>query len=76
MLNSHKYFCVNYFVDTEHLEIEDKNLFTATETVTLLPLYGRDWYEGFYKALSWAWGSTRTYRSARPRALRHIKKAC
>ncbi|MEZ4967892.1 MAG: hypothetical protein R2791_21815 [Saprospiraceae bacterium] len=55
LLNSHKYFCVNYFVDTEHLEIEDKNLFTATETVTLLPLYGRDWYEGFYKANSWAW---------------------
>jgi len=43
--NSHKYFCVNYFVDAEHLEIEEKNLFTATELATVLPLYGADYYE-------------------------------
>ncbi len=55
LFNSHKYFCINYFVDTEHLEIEEKNLFTATETVTLLPLYGRHWYERFYQANAWAW---------------------
>jgi hypothetical protein len=55
LFNSHKYFCVNYFVDTEHLEIDEKNLFTATETVTLLPLYGRPWYETFCKANNWAW---------------------
>lgn len=54
LLNSHKYFCVNYFVDTEHLEIEDKNLFTATETLTLLPLYGREWYMRFADANGWA----------------------
>jgi predicted nucleotidyltransferase len=40
--NSHKKFCVNYFVDTLHLEIEEKNLFTATEIVTLIPLYNRE----------------------------------
>jgi len=55
LFNSHKYFCVNYFIDTEHLEIEEKNVFTATETVTLLPLYGRHWYALFYQANSWAW---------------------
>ncbi len=54
LFNSHKYFCVNYFIDTEHLEIEDKNLFTATETVTLPPLYGRDCYERFTAANHWA----------------------
>ena len=53
LLNSHKYFCVNYFVDTAHLEIEEKNLFTATETATLLPMYGREWYEAFYRANGW-----------------------
>lgn len=53
LFNSHKYFCVNYFIDTEHLEIEDKNLFTATETLTLLPLYGRDWYQRFADANGW-----------------------
>ena len=55
LFNSHKYFCVNYFVDTEHLEIEEKNLYTATETVTLLPMYGREWYERFCAANPWAW---------------------
>jgi hypothetical protein len=55
LLNSHKYFCVNYFVDTEHLEIEERNRFTATETVTLLPMYGREEYAAFRKANDWAW---------------------
>lgn len=55
LLNSHKYFCVNYFIDTAHLEIEEKNLFTATEIVTLLPMYGREWYHRFFEANRWAW---------------------
>lgn len=42
--NSHKLFCVNYFVDSEHLEIEEKNLFTATELATVVPLYGAEHY--------------------------------
>jgi hypothetical protein len=54
-LNSHKYFCINYFVDTRHLEIEEKNLFTATEIVTLLPMYGREWYAAFCRSNAWAW---------------------
>jgi len=55
LFNSHKYFCVNYFIDTENLEIEEQNLFTATETVTLLPLYGADWYQAFCRENQWAW---------------------
>jgi hypothetical protein len=43
--NSHKYFCVNYFVDAAHLEIEEKNLFTATELATVIPLYGSEYYQ-------------------------------
>jgi hypothetical protein len=42
--NSHKYFCTNYFIDTGHLEIEEKNLFTATELATLIPLSGDQYY--------------------------------
>lgn len=55
LLNSHQYFCVNYFVDTEHLEIEEKNLFTATESVTLLPMWGSESYADFHRANAWAW---------------------
>jgi len=55
LLNSHKYFCINYFVDTEHLEVEERNRFTATETVTLLPMYGWEEYAAFRRANCWAW---------------------
>ncbi len=55
LFNSHKYFCVNYFIDTDHLEIAEKNLFTATESVTLLPMYGREFYEAFCDSNAWAW---------------------
>ncbi|MBL7809836.1 MAG: hypothetical protein JNN28_18590 [Saprospiraceae bacterium] len=54
LLNAHRYFCVNYFVDTEHLEIAEKNLFTATETVTLLPVWGREGYLEFRNRNGWA----------------------
>lgn len=54
LLNSHKHFCVNYFVDTAHLEIEDKNLFTATEVVFLLPMLNAEGYAAFRRANTWA----------------------
>ncbi len=47
LLNSKKYFCVNYFMSTNALEIEEKNRFTATEFVTLIPMSGN----GVYKEL-------------------------
>ncbi|HEX8040482.1 MAG TPA: hypothetical protein VF490_15090 [Chryseosolibacter sp.] len=53
LFNSHKTFCVNYFVDTKHLEIEEKNLFTAIELVTLIPLYNRACYEDLLASNAW-----------------------
>lgn len=44
LANSHKYFCVNYFVDQAHLSIDEKNLFTATELATVIPLYNWEAY--------------------------------
>lgn len=40
LLNSKKYFCVNYFVDSNNLEIEEKNIFTAMEISSLLEMEG------------------------------------
>lgn len=54
LLNNHKYFCVNYFVDTEHLNIPDKNIFTATELLTLLPMSGFEVYNNLIKENQWA----------------------
>ena len=53
LFNSHKQFCVNYFVDTLHLEIEEKNLFTATELATLIPLYNHKCYERVLASNQW-----------------------
>ena len=52
-LNSHKYFCINYYVDEEHLEIEEKNLFTATELATLIPLFNTPVYETLLASNPW-----------------------
>ena len=53
LLNSHKYFCVNYFIDTDHMEIEEKNRFTATELAFLIPTYGKDVFHLFYHSNQW-----------------------
>lgn len=57
LFNSHKYFCINYFLDTEHLQVdvEEQNVFTATEVVTLLPMFGPSGYQDFKAANAWAW---------------------
>jgi hypothetical protein len=48
--NSHKHFCVNYFVDETNLEIGEKNIFTATELATVLPLNGFNQYTSLIAA--------------------------
>ncbi len=40
----YKEFCTNYFLASDKLEIEEKNIFTATELATLIPLCNLDLY--------------------------------
>ncbi len=54
LFNSHKDFCLNYFIDTDHLEIEDQNIFTATEVAYLLPTHNPELYQAFRAANVWA----------------------
>ena len=53
LFNSHKHFCVNYFIDSAHLELEEKNLFTATELATAIPLYGTTYYNLLHRDNNW-----------------------
>ena len=53
LFNSKKYFCVNYFISTNSLEIEEKNRFTATELTTMLPMYGNGSFHEFYEQNKW-----------------------
>jgi predicted nucleotidyltransferase len=55
LLNSNKYFCVNYFMSSGHLEVEEKNRFTATEIATLIPTYGKDIFHDFVNKNNWVY---------------------
>jgi hypothetical protein len=47
------WFCMNYYVDEVKMEIIEKNIFTAMEIVTLMPLQGINCFKNFKKANSW-----------------------
>jgi hypothetical protein len=53
LFNSRKYFCINYFVDTDNLQIPDRNIFTATEIAFLLPTYSYSAYSAFISQNAW-----------------------
>jgi hypothetical protein len=53
LLNSHRYFCVNYYIDHQDLEIEEKNIFTATELATLIPVSGTGYYSKLIEKNQW-----------------------
>jgi hypothetical protein len=54
LFDNRKYFCVNYFLDTDNLEIPDKNIFTATELLTLVPMYNGKLYKDLIEKNGWA----------------------
>jgi hypothetical protein len=45
--------CMNYFIDEDALSIKEKNIYTATELVTLMPMHGISSFEKLYQANSW-----------------------
>lgn len=51
--NSHRNFCLNYFIDSDNLEIPDKNIFTATEIAFLIPMYNYPLYQAFMENNTW-----------------------
>lgn len=50
----HKYYCMNYFVDEADLVIQEKNIYTATELYTLMPLAGNGSLKKFFDINSWS----------------------
>lgn len=54
LLNSRKYFCTNYFIDSDHLEITEKNMFTAIEVATLKPMVGAKCIHDFQSTNKWS----------------------
>ena len=54
LLNSYRNFCINYFVDSNHLFIKEHNRYTATEIAFLVPLFNSAMHQRFLDQNSWA----------------------
>ena len=65
------WFCMNYYVDEAGLEIEEKNIYTAIEVVTLLPMHGAVSLEKFMLANVW----TKKYLPVYPKSTGEIPEA-
>jgi predicted nucleotidyltransferase len=50
--HQHRY-CMNYFIDEKGLQIEEKNIFTALELITLMPACGNGTLDAFFMANDW-----------------------
>ena len=47
------WYCMNYYIDEEALRIEEQNIFTATELITLIPVCGNGALHNFYYQNNW-----------------------
>lgn len=47
------WFCMNYYIDELALEIKEKNIFTAVEIATVLPLQGEFIFKDFIRENKW-----------------------
>lgn len=54
LLNSHKFFCVNYFLDYDNLMLPDKNVFIATELLFAVPVYNPEMHHRFVEVNDWS----------------------
>ncbi|WP_158797190.1 nucleotidyltransferase domain-containing protein [Pedobacter sp. L105] len=53
LVNKQDYFCMNYYIDEQQLEILEKTTYTAIEIVTLITLHGAPAFEQFGAANTW-----------------------
>lgn len=66
VLRAKKYLCPNYMIASDNLEIQDKNIFTATELSTLIPLYNYSLYLELLEANKWMTSYVPNFKPAVP----------
>ena len=54
LVKKQEWFCMNYYIDEQMSQIKEKNIFTATEVATLLPLRGINAFRQFYASNRWS----------------------
>ncbi len=55
LLNSRKFFCLNSFITTAHLESSARNIYQAIEIASLKPLYNAGLLHEYLRANAWVW---------------------
>ncbi len=53
LFNSKKFFCLNYFVASDHLMLDERNIYTASEVAHLRPLYNSGLFTEYLRANKW-----------------------
>ena len=53
IIGKQHWFCMNYYIDEQALQISDKNIYTAMEVVTLVPVCGNGTIKNFFDANDW-----------------------
>lgn len=53
LFNRQKYYCMNYYIDSDHLCIEDFNRYTAIELATLIPVVNDTLYHDLIEENTW-----------------------
>lgn len=76
----HELVCTNYLLSSDALALDDRNLFTAMELATAVPMHGReacvallqanDWARRFIPGFDWSIARARTLPPASPRVRR------
>lgn len=54
LIGKENWFCMNYYIDEQRLTIKEKNIYTAIEVASLLPLKGIRIFDQFHGENSWA----------------------
>jgi predicted nucleotidyltransferase len=50
---NYRNYCLNYFISSDNLTIDERNVFTATELTTLIPVYGHPYYYQLLESNKW-----------------------
>jgi len=50
---NYRNYCLNYFISSDNLTIDERNVFTATELTTLIPVYGHTYYFQLLESNRW-----------------------
>jgi len=53
LLNSKKEFCINYFISESNLKIQEKNIFTSIELVSMIPVNDNYWHGRLLSENTW-----------------------